>query len=127
MKTLTKIEIIEETVEFYSKDPEGRRSLDEFRDCKYNGPKGTHCAVGRCMLSKYKRLGSKFKHNSEDVYVLLDADNIDHFLSPKYRGHGITFWQDLQELHDKDSFWDKRGLSAYGKTLVKELKEKYKN
>src|SRR6056297_3193743 len=102
---MNKIEIINETVKFYSKDPDNLRSFDEDGDCAYNNTNNRHCAVGRCLMYKYKRHGKKLKGNYGDLTSLCNYYNkkVDEILSPKYRGHSIIFWDDLQNLHDDDS------------------------
>ncbi len=120
--------LIKETVDFYSKNPRESRSLDESGKCLYNSEDGTHCAVGRCLLSKYKKKKDGEFNQKRVVYLpgYLEAKSIDDVLLSKYRGHNIFFWKDLQNLHDMESHWTPEGLSIYGKKVVEELLEKYK-
>jgi len=140
---MTKLEIIKETVNHFSKDPKQLRSF-VYTDilklcayyaanntlCAYNGANNTHCAVGRCMLTKYKNQGKKFKYNtgfSVNSFIY-DQINLDKLLSPKYRGHAPSFWDDLQRLHDQNLFWNEKGLSTSGEEFLKYLTEtKYLN
>lgn len=141
MKKLTKIEIIDETVNYYSEDI-NRRSIktitafdQTINTCVYNGTNKTHCAVGRCLLDKYKKRGSKLPGNDLDMCVLTEIltgvefdyfdYNIDKILSPKYRGHDVNFWCSLQTLHDKEGNWSDSGLTERGKEYVNRLKLLY--
>jgi len=121
---MNKIEIINETVKFYSNDPYYLRSVDEDNNCAYNNTDNRHCAVGRCLMYKYRSRGKKLKGNYEDLTTLSNVHKIsfDKMLSPKYRGHDICFWIDLQELHDIDSYWNSNGLSIVGEEFVQRLK-----
>jgi hypothetical protein len=120
---LTKIEIINETFEFYSKNPQ-LRSVGAYGGmCSYNGGGGKHCAVGRCLLKKYQKQGSKLKRNTSDLYSFLDEHDLDinSMLQPKYRGHGMSFWRDLQSLHDTHSNWYDNGITELGRKEVETL------
>lgn len=131
---MTKLEIINETINHFSKDPSKLRSLDYTNIdkplCAYNGANKTHCAVGRCMLTKIKNQGKKFKYNTgfSATSFIYERIKLDTLLSPKYRGHEPSFWNDLQRLHDENQFWNEKGLTTRGEAFVKYLKEtKYLN
>lgn len=102
----TQTEIVIETIQFYLADPENRRS-DYTKGCHYTHPLNpdVHCAVGRCMTPDAQRdhghiLGSVF-----DLVRGAGADHLDDLLQAEYRGHPVTFWQDLQSLHDYLGAW----------------------
>jgi hypothetical protein len=125
---MTKEEIIDETVAYYSEDI-SRRSK-ELGVCAYNGTHGlqtTHCAIGRCMQQHYKDQGVKLKNNYEcdiDCFLTdLGLNNIDLILEEKYHGHDLQFWIQLQRLHDLDCNWTDSGLTLMGKDKVKEIKQ----
>lgn len=126
---LTKLQIIEETVNFYSEDPSRRSKYGSSNTCAYNGPGNTHCAVGKCLMSKYKKQGQKLLGNNDGVNSLYEYHNfnsLDKMLSPKYRGHAGTFWASLQNLHDGDQYWTETGLSSQGKEYVDRLRRNNK-
>jgi hypothetical protein len=112
---MTKIEIIEETVEFYSNNP--RSLYDLGYTCLYNGVNGGKCAFSRCCT-----LDSIFKE--------CEGSNEQHeaILLPQYSHipYNDEFWIDLQGLHDADYNWDGNKLSEIGIKQVNRLKEKYK-
>lgn len=101
----TKLEIIDETVAFYSKDPINRRSVNEDHRCMYKGPDGKRCAFSRCC-----------DENKIDGLVEGKAapKNPDDFLKEEYHGHSPYFWKLIQTLHDDSYNWTATGLSEYG-------------
>ena len=119
---MTKIEIINETVAFYSEDPK-RRSVNQYGACVYNGENDTHCAVGRCFLTEIKDQGENYIYNAEvGIGDFKHRDiNLDDLLEEKYKGHVILFWQKLQSFHDYDLNFNKTGLTDTGRKEVKNL------
>lgn len=129
---LTKEEIINETIEFYSADTT-RRSVNPDNDskgCAYNHANGNHCAVGRLMLPEYKKLGTKLTGNNETVEVFikeLKVKSLDKVLLPQYRGHELSFWRKLQVLHDRGYHWQENDLTTKGLEYANALIEHYKS
>lgn len=132
---MTKIEIIEETIKFYSEDP-SRRAVDADRKCKYLTYDGRKCAYGRCMTeeavqdaAKVQASIKKLLHDRYDAYNIYrepsDSYIFDEPLQEKYHGHNIGFWEDIQNLHDEMAYWDSIGLSGDGEIQVRKLKERY--
>jgi hypothetical protein len=119
MKTKTKLEIIDETVAYYSEDVSRRAiiSSGSMSPCLYLTKDGRMCAVGRCLSEKgleiYGNLSSCF------TYGMIK------YMKPGYVIEDSGFWANLQELHDSNDFWDKDGLSPNGALKVIELKEEY--
>lgn len=117
---MTKHEIIDETVEYYSIDPKNRRGISKngLTCVYYTETQGIikMCAVGRCLIDP-KVFASSLSSVS---HVLKDNDQL---LKEQYRGHPIKFWLDIQYLHDWNSYWDEVGLTEAGRYKVKELKE----
>lgn len=113
---MTALEIINETVEYYSKDTKLRASKNG--GCYYfQESTGNMCAVGRCA--------NKPRELDGDCYFkdlkLLDEE----IFKPEYRGHSKEFWTDLQRFHDLDANWDASGLSSYGEVNLETLKKAY--
>jgi hypothetical protein len=122
----TYIDVINETVEFYVADPVNRRSLSNDPDdeihsngCLYNGPDGKQCAFARCA----NRIDKKYEGLS--AYKILDAEGINILKDEKQHLDNTYFWEELQNLHDNDFYWNESGLSTDGQEYVKELLEKY--
>lgn len=119
---LTKIEIINETISYYSEDV-NRRGLSKTGNCVYLSEDGTMCAVGRCLKEP-----EKFRNLEEEINILLregKTHNINDLLKEKYTGHNQLFWEDLQMLHDNNYYWNSDGLTNGGKSKTEELLEKY--
>ena len=130
---MKKVDIINETIKFYSKDP-SRRST-KAKKCLYKGPNDKRCAFGRCMTEEALKLIDE-KTNGQLLSFLIDtlsynSDDIkelDDIVQDKYKGHDIEFWKDLQLLHDDELNWntdENKGLSMVGKREAKELITEY--
>lgn len=124
---MTKVQIIEQVMEGYIKDPSTRAI--EGKKCKYKTEDGRKCAIGRCMKEDNDR---KIFNLEEDVegledYLNKDGKKLDDILEDKYKGHDINFWMKLQEMHDTYILWNEEGLTAGGKTRYQQLLNEYKN
>lgn len=118
----TKIDIINETVAFYSEDVT-RRSGDSF-NCSYRNKNGNKCAVGRCLTEKSLDFIFEEELNGEAMLDILGKREVE--FKPEYSHiKDVGFWQDLQNLHDRSSYWDKDGLTDIGELYVLDIKEKY--
>ena len=117
----TPIEIIDETVAYYSEDV-SRRSIGKIGDrCVYKNFEGKKCAVGRCTNSEW--LDDWYKNNVSEPTL---ATVLEH-LEPEYQGHSRSFWSQLQYIHDPNRNWDEKGLSEHGVGNVNYLKRQYEN
>lgn len=125
---MTKQEIIEETVAYYSKNT-ARRSVAESGGCAYVSEIGNNCAIGRCMTPRYKERVRAMEANekiAEEMYEDLGFDSLDSVLKKKYRGHDSLFWARLQQLHDAKENWNDEGITKEGVRNVKRLEEWFK-
>lgn len=117
-KRKTKLEIINETAAYYSKDT-SRRAFSSNDSCQYLTIDGRMCAVGRCFTSKgLKTYGDIMGSYDCDMHKLMRVEysHIDD----------ECFWIDLQNFHDGHSYWNKRkGLTVSGKRCLAELRAKY--
>ena len=115
-KIMSAIQIINETFEYYT-EKVGRRAVHRYKDgeadtCMYNGDLGTHCAIGRCLLSVYQDGGYDLIGNEDAISGLVESNellDLDEMLQPQYRGHHIQFWDKLQTFHDDVCNWDSEG------------------
>ena len=116
----TKLEIINETVEYYKTHNRGLRDFGNANAaCVYLTPEGDKCAVGRCLKSPQEFWVG-------DVYeIFSDSDTINEYLLPEYTGHHIAFWKDLQSFHDNNNYWNGGNLTASGVGQLQKLKESY--
>jgi hypothetical protein len=122
----TKAEILKETIEFYGADPINRRSVvrneaGTILGCLYNGPNGTHCAVGRCLKPEIlQKIGFDTTTSSNNKSIVNDliSNYGEDIFKKEYSGHEIYFWYYIQSLHDSDINWNTKGLTETGKTKV---------
>lgn len=115
MKRKTKLEIINETVEYYSADPSRRGTNGS--TCEYLTLFGQMCAVGRCMINPKGKEGG----------VTELGTGFQLMLKKEYRGHSIDFWQDLQGFHDSSWYWDEKGLTRRGNAALQSLLKDWGN
>ncbi len=116
---MTKIEIIEETVEFYRNNP---RAYDPLVGCLYVTSSGLRCAHSRCLNETLIDLKSIESWQNAGHIIMKHGDSIH---KDQYRGHRIDFWTDIQNLHDNSMYWSGTELSEEGKQMVESLKRKY--
>lgn len=122
MNTRTKLEIIDETVNFYSADPKGRRAVSADGTCEYASLDGKQCAVGRCMGTgaDFNYLGTVSTYAKEKGVGVFQSH-----LRPEYRGHSLLFWVSLQRLHDYNENWCHSGLTDIGQVQANRLKRSF--
>lgn len=83
MKQLTKEQIILETLDYYSEDPNGRRGMME-NACTYLSEDGKMCAFGRVLR---KNIREKYKCNTSFIVsglVNAEGGNLDKLLQKQY-------------------------------------------
>lgn len=115
---LSAVEIINETVEFYSQDVT-RRSLDN-GICLYAGPEGKKCAYARCWRE------GVYKPEYEGITAINPKlPRPDELVEERYKGQFVSFWRDLQFFHDSVDNWDGNVLTVHGKKYVETLLKKY--
>ena len=124
---MTKTEIIIETKEFYDANPHlrGVRRLipSDGERCVYQSREDPErkCAVGRCMTKEALESLGQTEGSVQELESGSPDGVLDTLLIPKYRGHSIYFWEDLQGFHDAKSNWDENGLSPFGRTEFKAI------
>lgn len=122
-KTLTKHQIIDETVQYYKTHPRAVVG----RHCTYQTKDGDFCAHSRCLTTSGREIVIKAKkHNSPASDVInLFGDTIH---KQQYRGHEKEFWGYIQYLHDTSNNWfenetNGNNLSSFGELFVNSIKE----
>ena len=116
----TYLDVIEETVAFYTEDV-NRRSFDENNDmCMYNGPDGKQCAFARCA----NEIDNYYEGQTASSVISAKGFGI---LKPEYRHlTNKLFWYDLQNFHDDKANFNDTGLTDDGELVVENLINKYK-
>ena len=115
---MTALELITETIDFYSTDTSRRgvtESIHGHITCSYQSENGNKCAVGRCMTEDALEKYYDFQNNVEKL------PDFESLLLPQYQGHDIEFWRRLQRLHDATYNWDENGLTTDGQKIVDNL------
>lgn len=128
----SKKEIIDETVEVYSKDPSQRGFVVNamgLQVCKYLTDDGRMCAVGRCLIPNQLMIA---EDQSPQTYLNSSMSigkvvNLEEILKEEYRGHDIQFWKDLQQFHDCVDIWYSGGLNVAGELFLARIYNKYEN
>ena len=116
------LEIIEETVAFYRKNP---RSINESGQCSYMDAKGNRCAVGRYISEEYIKQVNQKPFNGLSVDGLHNEWELDTILIDSAQGLDVNFWADLQNLHDSSRCWNGSKLSKFGHEQTIIIKAKW--
>lgn len=101
-----KLALLEETVDYYSQDPENRRAVNG--GCQYATKDGRQCAVGRLLPFEVARaltLELEKKLSDTDVVAVWD------YLPQNVRRFGQSFLLKLQLIHDGHSYWKPDGFN----------------
>lgn len=116
---MTKIEILDETVEYYSKNPRATNK----GYCVYVTVEGNLCGHSRCVKPELRaqimELGDEVNSNNV-IHAFGDEVHLK-----QYQGHNEIFWKDIQQFHDEPLYWQEGGLTDRGIDRIAELKEKY--
>ncbi len=110
------LDILNDTVKYYSKDPIGRRAKQNGA-CVYVSKSGKKCAVGRQLNQKdlgYLKRNTRLSSCLDNIWESLHSRKVKSL--PK------DFWERLQRLHDASYNWDKTSISKEGKEMVKNIK-----
>ncbi len=110
--------ILDDTVKFYSQDPEGRRAVIH-GECSYADDMGNKCAVGRFLTEEdIKNLGEKGMLENTSFFDIIPEIKSDRILNlPR------NFWADLQEFHDLEENWND-GITMIGEQAVAKIEER---
>jgi hypothetical protein len=123
----TKIQIIDELVDYYLVDPDVRRCKNRTYGYRIiDGNKYT--PFGYCLLQRYKKNTDFTSNNYEEIGFLCNLYNstFDELIEPKYRGNGFEFWNDLNEFHRSNHYWTPLKLSKKGEEHLDRLRIKWR-
>jgi len=119
------LDLLDETVKFYSEDPSRRavgRNENSQTICRYRTEDGRKCAVGRCLETYDPKIESwsvDRKYSTEPSEFIVKEE----YFFEKYRGFDRSFWTELQLFHDGISYWDKKGLNENGEKEVSRIRK----
>lgn len=117
--------VLQDTVQYYSQDPEGRRCKD-LNECCYSpktiGKEATSegCAVGRLLPTELQEL---LDRDFEGIGV--SNDHLFYALPQEIQDLGQAFLARLQFLHDIEEYWDSEGLTESGKEYARQIEENF--
>ncbi len=123
MEKLTKIQIIDETVEYYKTHD---RAIDDNLKCCYLSDDNRMCAHSRCLTDEARATLLQEFSNNATAYVVIGEFG-DECHKEEYRGHDEEFWQRIQSIHDSHSYWSGKTFTPAGEKFVNSLKEDYAN
>ena len=125
MKTnkLTYLDILNDTIEYYSVDPVNRRSIDIDNDKCYYSFEGKNCAFGRYIDNVDKFIQDHYDYNHETSYSILNTFGMEVLKEEVRHLDDCEFWCLLQNLHDHTFNWNEKGLTEIGLSKVKKIKE----
>ena len=123
----TKLEILEEIVNYYSEDT-NRRAVEGLA-CEYITPDNRRCAVGLCLIDPTIMPSAAINDPQlvEEIGSNHFQESILENFEPEYRIDDVSFWSQLQKLHDNKHNWDNKGLTSEGNIYYDQLKKKYTN
>ena len=127
------LRLLKETIDYYSIDPNNRRSLDtemnpglhlDDANCIYSPHgKSQGCAIGRLIP---KALANSFDSRTESIeeFGTPIVKDIFNELPTQLQELGINYLTNLQILHDSPFHWNEEGLTDRGEEFVEEFRQK---
>jgi hypothetical protein len=117
-----RLTFLEDTSQFYSEDPVGRRSVDCHGKSKYRDSNGNRCAIGRYIPDEdysyfLEGMSIESKDNRGDYLIKLPSS---------LEKLGREFLGQVQSLHDTNYNWDEKGLSSVGKSTFDYIKQYFR-
>lgn len=116
------LEVLEETINFYSTDPLNRRSVDNYGGCFYTFD-GKNCAFGRYIDNVDSFIEKNPNYNGETAQSIINTFGMDIMKEEVRDLTNIYFWIKLQVLHDEKTYWDKDNINKDGIEYVNEIKQ----
>ena len=114
--------ILEDTVNHYTLKNRAKDGNHLFGFlCVYSPVEGISegCAIGRMIADK------DVCRKMDEIKACIDEKILREFIPQEVLELGITFLADLQQLHDKQIYWQNTGLTKEGVEWVEKLKIEY--
>jgi hypothetical protein len=116
---MTKNEIIDYVVDYYQNND---RAVER-GGCVYLTSDGRRCAHSICLQDEVVK-NLELTGTSAPYVIKEYGDQVHKY---EFRGHEVTFWRDIQTLHDDSDYWNGRELTEFGEAFVNKLKQRYEH
>lgn len=117
--SLTFEEIINDTLEYYSKDPDSRRCKSDehsfYSPINADKPNSEGCAVGRYLTES--------QQNECDLKPDTAINSIHYQHLPEFINNNIEFFSRLQSFHDDDRCFKNNKVTEFGLFTIDKLKK----
>jgi len=123
---MTYLDVLEETINFYSLDPLNRRSVDTNYGICYYSYEGKNCAFGRYINDVDNFIKKHPNYNSETPWSIISTFGIEVMKEEVRHLTDEIFWEKIQKLHDSEWYWNETGLTQRGIKYTNEIKEHIK-
>lgn len=117
------LDVLEETINFYSVDPLNRRSVDRTTGKCLYAYEGKNCAFGRYINDVDKFIEENSFYNDSTSNSIIETFGMDVMKKEVEHLNDKRFWDDLQFLHDTNSYWNEKGLTKEGTEYANKIKE----
>lgn len=128
---MTELELLNDTIAYYSVDPVNRRCYNSINGACAYSPKTINkvglsngCAIGRHLRPEVQKRFDTTSQLSTIGRIISDDEN-KKLLPEWMQKMNVDFLTDIQNLHDLDIYWDENGLTESGKFAVKYIKNTY--
>jgi len=119
MRKFTKLDVLNDFEEHYGSHPERRAVAVGTDDCLMIDDEGQRCAFSRWVNDDSRLIDEGIISNATG---LLNTHSTDILKEEVRHIDDVSFWQELQHLHDMNSNWDQDGLSVHGQRTLNSMK-----
>lgn len=124
---MTYLDVLEETINFYTVDPVNRRSVDISNGNCFYSYEGKNCAFARYMDDVDNFIKKYPLYNHETARTIIKTFGMDVMKKQVRNLTDLQFWGKIQILHDDEYYWNETGLSEDGIEYANEIKELIKS
>ena len=116
------LEVLEETKNFYSKDPSRRATQQTVfgMACTYQTSNGNRCGVSRYLKEGFLEAHPEVIEDNPGAFDLI----ADYGSPMKLLNEHPKFWNMLQLFHDDRDNWDGEGLTERGEVKYRLIKQR---
>lgn len=131
---MTKEQFLQDTIDYYSVDPENRRCING-TTCAYSPAnankegKSEGCAIGRHLSPEVQTKFDKGINCTPlnlTIFAIMNNQEARKLLPEWMQKMDASFLSDVQCLHDINTYWDSNALSNKGKERVNTIIAEHK-